>query len=231
MNSRELATVLAALHYWRREGLMSAGHEHDIASNGDTIQPLNEEEIHSLCDRLKIEPEANKLLRSIVADVQAMRGGQGEDDFSPGEEDPTWFVRFPEGYYNSDEEHYGVCWPNLAILADQAQQLLDGQPAPQSEPLRLVVVPEDAWEDSGDAEDPNARLCAQIQINGCPMHLEAYAVEYGEKTETTYGEQHFADGCTFEDCEHGFYSFVEGAARSIKIKGREYVLIATPHQA
>lgn len=93
-----------------------------------------------------------------------------------------------------------------------------------------IDVPEDAWEDSGDEEDPKARLCVQIEINGCPMHLEAYAVAYGEKTETSYGEQHFADGCTFEDCEHGFYSFVEGAARSIEIKGREYVLIATPHQ-
>jgi hypothetical protein len=147
MNSRELATVLAALHYWRREGLMSAGHEQDIASNGDTIQPLNEEEIHSLCDRLKIEPEANKLLRSIVNDVQGMRAGECD------EEDPTWFVRFPEGYYNSDADHYGVCWPNLAILVDEASKLLDGQPVSELYLLQIhgdvepqVLGPFDSYE-------------------------------------------------------------------------------------
>jgi hypothetical protein len=56
LNNRELATVLAALRYWQREGLMSAGHEQDIATDGDTFEPLNAEDIDALCERLNCEP-------------------------------------------------------------------------------------------------------------------------------------------------------------------------------
>lgn len=52
LGARELATVLAALRYWRREGLMSAGHEIDIATDGGELEPLNESEIDALCERL-----------------------------------------------------------------------------------------------------------------------------------------------------------------------------------
>ena len=52
MNKRELATVLAALRYWQREGLISGGHEQDIASDGETIKPLSAEEIDALCEEL-----------------------------------------------------------------------------------------------------------------------------------------------------------------------------------
>jgi hypothetical protein len=52
MNPRQIATVLAALRYWQREGLMSCGHEHDIASDNDTIKPLTASEIDDLCEDL-----------------------------------------------------------------------------------------------------------------------------------------------------------------------------------
>lgn len=51
-NPRELATVLAALRYWQREGLMSAGHEQDVATDGGTLQPLSADEIDTLCEEL-----------------------------------------------------------------------------------------------------------------------------------------------------------------------------------
>jgi len=54
MNPRELNTLLAALRYWQREGLMSGGHEQDIAADGGVI-PLNAAEIDSLCERLNTE--------------------------------------------------------------------------------------------------------------------------------------------------------------------------------
>jgi hypothetical protein len=52
IESRELATVLAALRYWQREGIHSGGHEQDIAADGDTIKPLTADEIDALCERL-----------------------------------------------------------------------------------------------------------------------------------------------------------------------------------
>ena len=52
LNSAELATVLAALRYWQREGLMSAGCEQDIATDGGRLEPLTEGQIEALCERL-----------------------------------------------------------------------------------------------------------------------------------------------------------------------------------
>jgi hypothetical protein len=53
--TRETATIIAALLYWKREGLMSSGHEVAIASNGGDIEPLTAEEIDKLCERLNAE--------------------------------------------------------------------------------------------------------------------------------------------------------------------------------
>lgn len=47
---RQLATILAALRYWQREGLMSAGFEQDVATNEGTLEPLSAEEIDELCE-------------------------------------------------------------------------------------------------------------------------------------------------------------------------------------
>ena len=52
LEGAELATVLAALRYWQREGLMSAGCEQDIASDGGRMEPLTEGQIDELCERL-----------------------------------------------------------------------------------------------------------------------------------------------------------------------------------
>lgn len=52
MSDRETATILAALRYWQRVGLMSSGHEKDIASDGGRFQSLSAGEIESLCERI-----------------------------------------------------------------------------------------------------------------------------------------------------------------------------------
>ena len=57
IDSRELSTILAALRYWQREGLMSCGHEGSIACNGGDIKPLTATEIDDLCERLNCEEE------------------------------------------------------------------------------------------------------------------------------------------------------------------------------
>lgn len=48
---REQATQLAALRYWQREGLGSAGREQDIATDCGYLTPLTYSEIEELVDR------------------------------------------------------------------------------------------------------------------------------------------------------------------------------------
>lgn len=55
LSKRELATILAALRYWQREGLMSGGHEQDTASGRNTLEPLTVAEINTLCLKLNMK--------------------------------------------------------------------------------------------------------------------------------------------------------------------------------
>lgn len=52
---RAVATILAALRFWQREGLHSGGHEHDIATDNETLIPMNAAEIDALCERINTE--------------------------------------------------------------------------------------------------------------------------------------------------------------------------------
>lgn len=49
---REHATIIAALRYWSRKGIHSAAPESEIASEGDTIDPLSEDETNTLAENL-----------------------------------------------------------------------------------------------------------------------------------------------------------------------------------
>lgn len=68
LDSRELATVFAALRYWQREGRRSAGGEHDIATDGDHSAPLSAAEIDRLCERLNVSQAA--LAQTAASDTQ-----------------------------------------------------------------------------------------------------------------------------------------------------------------
>ena len=48
----ELSTILAALRLWQRTPLYSVEPEFDIATGDGTIDPLDNEDIDSLCERL-----------------------------------------------------------------------------------------------------------------------------------------------------------------------------------
>lgn len=52
LDERQIATVIAALRYWQRKGWISSGHEHQLASNGGSIEPLTKAEIDDLCEYL-----------------------------------------------------------------------------------------------------------------------------------------------------------------------------------
>jgi hypothetical protein len=59
MNTREHATVLAALRYWQRiissypygDGSLPSPEE-DVATNGGDVEALGSEEIDDLCERI-----------------------------------------------------------------------------------------------------------------------------------------------------------------------------------
>lgn len=74
LNAREMATVLAALRYWAREGLGSGGHERDIATDGDLLEPLTGEEIAALCERLNAPalPEPTVVVQTDCGAVHAV---------------------------------------------------------------------------------------------------------------------------------------------------------------
>lgn len=58
---RELATILAGLRFWQRH--CGTGHiepEMDVASDGDTLDPLTLSEIDSLCERLNIDDRSEE---------------------------------------------------------------------------------------------------------------------------------------------------------------------------
>lgn len=72
VDERELATILAALRYWQRDGLSSDEHgdlatpgpENDIATDGGTHEPLDLDEIDELCERINCEP----IMEQTIAD-------------------------------------------------------------------------------------------------------------------------------------------------------------------
>lgn len=49
---RELATVLAALRFWQRMGILDGGYEYDIAADIGSFEPLSDREIDALCERI-----------------------------------------------------------------------------------------------------------------------------------------------------------------------------------
>jgi len=84
LNQRELATVLAALRYWQREGLNSSGHEQEIATNEGEFPSLNAMEIDALCERInapETDDAASKCwLLYIRGDVEPVVMGPYQND-------------------------------------------------------------------------------------------------------------------------------------------------------
>lgn len=52
LSEREAAALLAALRYWRREGLWSTGHEREIETDSGRLEPLSATEFEALCARI-----------------------------------------------------------------------------------------------------------------------------------------------------------------------------------
>ena len=59
ISDREMGTVLAALRYWQREGLASAGREREIATDCGRFESLSSGEIDALCERINLREVAS----------------------------------------------------------------------------------------------------------------------------------------------------------------------------
>jgi hypothetical protein len=82
LSDRKTATTLAALRFWQRVGLTSAGREQNVATDGGRFLPLSAQEIDALCERINCGDDGS---------VSGMRGeregaGQQRSDESDADE-------------------------------------------------------------------------------------------------------------------------------------------------
>lgn len=96
-----------------------------------------------------------------------------------------------------------------------------------------LEIPEDAWEETGPAEDRRARLYvspSRLTIAGCAMHLEAIAVRVDEQScpSLVFDAPDEAE-FSCQPAIDAIYDLRDAdAPDSIEIRGREYVLVAYP---
>ena len=84
------------------------------------------------------------------------------------------------------------------------------------------------WTDAGTDTDAKARLLCTVVIAGVSMHLEAYAIW---RDESPSGAMAWGFDCDEwnEDLDAVALGLSMERPRGIYIGGREYVLIASPH--
>lgn len=104
-NTRELATVLASLRYWQREGLLSERHELNIATKGGELSSLSVDEIDSLCERLNFLE-----LRADIVDGHPVSDEYTADHVSAVAEK---FLQHLERDLGSQQVYALVCLQNL----------------------------------------------------------------------------------------------------------------------
>lgn len=56
VDRRETATILAALRFWQHETSVAERSDNEIATDGGELDPMNDEEIDRLCERINSEP-------------------------------------------------------------------------------------------------------------------------------------------------------------------------------
>jgi hypothetical protein len=89
-----------------------------------------------------------------------------------------------------------------------------------------IIIHDDAWDDASATDDDlpiGTRLLAPIIVNGIRLHVEAYEVK------TDGGVQEIADPNFQAEWEAACTFNQNSAFETVTIRGREYVLIATPY--
>lgn len=87
-----------------------------------------------------------------------------------------------------------------------------------------VTFPEHQWELNDALDDPTACLRGPILIiNGLPMHLEAWAVDYDEAGIQQPADEYAEDYEKLHEAVHA-----DGSFNTISIRGRDYIVVASP---
>jgi hypothetical protein len=119
-----------------------------------------------------------------------------------------------------------------AILTpEQALALVPGQQGDR------LTIPEDVWREHGEWPhpgdpttahfQPSDRLSATLTINGTPFFAEAYALVHGEQQAAIQQQAAMQDDDDLDlhhQAAHG-----DGPFQTMTIRGREYVVVVTPH--
>lgn len=86
-------------------------------------------------------------------------------------------------------------------------------------------IPDSEWEETGPDELPWLRCLGPIiDINGVPHHCEAWAVDYDD-----HGVQNIVSHTWSEEPTQAIYTLNGQCLATIKIRGREYVVVIYPH--
>lgn len=114
----------------------------------------------------------------------------------------------------------------LAAEAERRQQSID---------RAAVRIHDHEWEEAGTAKDLRAHLVASgVTINGCPMHVEAWAVKMVRREPDGLGAGGDFQTTVERESDEAFghlwpLTNADGPFQTVEIEGRAYVLVATPH--
>lgn len=125
------------------------------------------------------------------------------------------------------------------LTLDEIDALCERINVVEAEPS--LTIPDSMWELTGSVGDgpptepedtKESRLLVCINVNGCPLHLEAWEVKdvplEGESAELGLTRQ-TAFNSYFEDDVEGMQDRQETDFLECEIMGRQYVLCATPY--
>lgn len=87
-----------------------------------------------------------------------------------------------------------------------------------------ILLESIVWDETGEDDDPRARLLAHIRIGPLDMHLEAWAVDRDES-----GVQHALESTMRADDFNSLCLMMDTSFITVEIDGRDYVLVATPY--
>lgn len=93
IDDRELATILAGLRLRQRCDL----HDYDlmdVATNGGQVQPLTDDEVDELCERLNVEPTARFMYTTLANDPTSVGQFSTLAEMLEANKDDEDFCRF-----------------------------------------------------------------------------------------------------------------------------------------
>ncbi len=212
-----------------------------IRSDGGTLEPLDDDEIDSLCEQINVTPDPaiivvgceGGLVQGASSNIEGLSmivldyDTEGADDDEITEVPQSDTVELEPAIVGLHIVAHDAPWIQQICDAVGVKGLREQINTKPAEPH--ITIPPEAWEPTGsgdpakpeEGDDPTSRLLTSVWINGTPMHLEAYAVtdEDGQRA----ADEAFADDLA------SLQNIQDTSFRTTTINEREYVLVATPH--